>query len=66
MSNLQLLTVLARQRQRDVARDVALARYAWSPRVAVARTLVALGALAVLLGTALDDEHERKPEIKVA
>jgi len=66
MLNLVLLTELGRQRQRDVARDVALCHYARSPRVAVGRTLVALGALAVFVGTALDEESERKPEIRVA
>jgi hypothetical protein len=65
MLNLELLTELGRQRQRQVARDVALSRHAPSPRVAVGRTLVAFGAFAVLIGSVLDDESERKPEIIV-
>ena len=66
MLNLVLLAELSRQRRRDVARDVALCHYARSPRVAVGRALVALGALAVVIGNALDEESERKPEITVA
>jgi hypothetical protein len=66
MLNLVLLTELGRQRQRDVARDVALCHHARSPRIVLGRTLVALGALVVLIGTALDQEAERKPEIRVA
>jgi hypothetical protein len=66
MFNLDLLTELGRQRRCEVAREVALCRYARSPRVAVGRMLVAMGALAVLVGSALDDESERKPEITVA
>jgi hypothetical protein len=66
MLNLELLTVLGQQRRHDVARDVALCHHARSPRIAVGRTLVALGALAVLIGTALDEESERKPEITIA
>jgi len=66
MYNLELLTALGRQRQLDVAHDVARCHYARSPRIAVGRTLVALGALAVLVGTALDEDSERKPEITVA
>jgi hypothetical protein len=66
MSNLLLLAELGRQRQRDIARDVARCRYGPSPRAAFARTLVALGALAVVLGNALDDESERNPETTIA
>ena len=66
MLSLSTLTELGRQRRRDVARDVALCHYARSPRVTVGRALVALGALAVFVGTALDEESERKPEITVA
>lgn len=66
MLNLVTLTELGRQRQRDVARDVALCHHARSPRIAVGRVLVALGAFAVFVGSALDDESERKPEITVA
>jgi hypothetical protein len=53
MLNLELLT------------ELALSRHAPSPRVAVGRTLVAFGAFAVLIGSVLDDESERKPEIIV-
>ncbi len=66
MLNLVLLTRLAQQRQRDVARDVALCHHVRSPRVLFGRMLVALGALAVFAGVALDEESERKPEITVA
>ncbi len=66
MFNLVLLTELGRQRQRDVARDVALCHHVRSPRIAVGRALVALGALAVLVGSNLDEESERKPKITVA
>jgi hypothetical protein len=66
MYNLQLLTELSRQRRREVARDVALCHHARSPRVFVGRALVALGAFVVFVGTALDEESERKPEIKTA
>ena len=66
MLNLELLTELGRQRRRDVAHDVARCHHARSPRIAVGRALVALGALAVCVGTALDEESERKPEITVA
>jgi tRNA(Ile)-lysidine synthase TilS/MesJ len=66
MSNLMLLTELGRLRQHAIAREVALCHHARSPRIAVGRTLVALGALVVLLGSTLDDEAERKPEITVA
>jgi len=65
MMNLVLLTELGRERRRDVARDIALCRRAASPRAAFARTLVALGGLAVTLGTALDDETGQKAEIPV-
>lgn len=66
MFNLVSLTELGRQRQCDVARDVALCHYARSPRILVGRTLVAIGALAVCLGSALDQESEHKPQITVA
>ena len=66
MFNLELLTELGRQRQRSVARDVALCHHVRSPRVALGRTLVALGALTVFVGMALDEESDRKPEILVA
>ncbi len=66
MLNLELLTQLGRQRQRDVARDVALCHYARSPRVLLGRMLLALGAVAVFAGHALDEESERKPQITVA
>jgi hypothetical protein len=66
MLNLVLLAELGRQRQRDVARDVARCHYARSPRVALGRMLVALGAFTVFVGLALDEESERKPEIQVA
>jgi hypothetical protein len=66
MLNIVLLTELGRQRRSDVARDVALCHHARSPRIAVGRTLVALGALAVIVGSALDEEPERKPKITVA
>lgn len=63
MLNFVSLAELGRQRQRDVARDVALCHHARSPRAMFGRTLVALGALAVFVGTALDEESERKPKI---
>ncbi|GAC1412145.1 MAG: hypothetical protein NVSMB64_22350 [Candidatus Velthaea sp.] len=63
MLNLELLTELGRERRRDVARDIARNRHAPSTRAIFGRTLVALGALAVMLGTALDEDPERKPEI---
>ncbi|GAC1533723.1 MAG: hypothetical protein NVS2B17_01780 [Candidatus Velthaea sp.] len=63
MLNLELLTVLGRERRRDVARDIARNRHARSTRAVCGRMLVALGALAVILGTALDDEVDRKREI---
>jgi hypothetical protein len=66
MFNLDLLAEIGRQRRRQIARDVALCRHVQSPRVALGRTLVALGALAVFVGSALDDESDRKPEITVA
>jgi hypothetical protein len=66
MLDLVVLTELGRQRQRDVARDVALCHHVRSPRVVVGRILVALGVFVVCIGTALDDESERKPEITVA
>ena len=66
MMNLVLMTELGRQRRRDVARDIALCKQAASPRIAFARTLVTLGALAVMLGTAIDDETGQKAEIPVA
>lgn len=66
MLNLSVLTELGRQRQRAVAHDVALCHHVRSPRVVIGRTLVALGALVVCIGTALDEESERKPEITVA
>lgn len=66
MLNLELLTELGRQRQRGVARDVALCHHVRSPRIVLGRTLVALGALVVFLGAALDEEPEHKPEIRVA
>jgi hypothetical protein len=66
MLNSFVLTELGRQRQRDVARDVALCRHVRSPRVVVGRMLVAVGALVVCIGMALDDEAERKPETTVA
>ena len=65
MLNSFVLTELGRQRQRDVARDVALCRHVRSPRVVVGRMLVAVGALVVCIGMALD-EAERKPETTVA
>jgi hypothetical protein len=66
MLNLELLTQLARERQRDVARDVALCHHVRGPRITLGRALVAIGALAVVIGTALDEESERKPEIPMA
>jgi hypothetical protein len=66
MFNLVLLTELGRQRQRDVARDVALCHRARSPRIVLGRTLVALGAFVVFIGAALDEESERNPEVRVA
>ena len=66
MLNYSALAELGRQRRRDVARDVALCHHARSPRVVVGRLLVALGAFAVVVGSALDEDNERKPEIKVA
>jgi len=66
MFNLEALSGLARERRREVARDVALCHHVASPRIAVGRILVAAGAFAVLVGSALDDESERKPEITVA
>jgi len=65
MMNLVLLTELGRERRRDVARDIALCRQAASPRVAFARTLVALGSLAVAFGTAIDEETGREAEISL-
>jgi len=56
MLNLELLTQLGRERQRDVARDITRNRYAPSTRAALGRTLVAIGALAVIVGSALDDD----------
>jgi hypothetical protein len=66
MLNHVLLEELCRQRRRDVARDVARCRHAPSPRVALGRLLVAFGALVVFVGSTLDDESERKPEVTVA
>ncbi len=66
MFNLVALTELGRQRQRDVARDVAMCHHVTSPRVVFGRTLVAVGAVAVFVGMALDEESERKPEITIA
>lgn len=66
MLNIELLTELGRQRRREIARSVALCHHAQSPRIVVGRTLVALGAFAVFVGTALDQEPDRKPEITVA
>ncbi len=66
MYNLVLLTELGRQRQRSVARDVALCHHVRSPRVTLGRALVALGAVAVFAGMALDEETERKPDILIA
>ena len=66
MLNFVALTELGRQRRRDVERDVALCRHAPSARAVVGRTLVALGALAVLVGTALDEESDRRPQRTVA
>jgi hypothetical protein len=66
MLNLPLLTELGRQRQRDVARDVARCHHVLSPRILLGRSLVALGELVVLVGTALDEESEHKPKITVA
>ena len=66
MLNFVLLCELAWQRRRAVAHDVALCHHVRSPRVVAGRTLVALGALAVFVGTALDEESERKPEITIA
>ncbi|MFN2459974.1 MAG: hypothetical protein ABR591_04740 [Candidatus Velthaea sp.] len=64
--NVVLLIELGRERRREVARDIATCRYARSPRVALGRALLALGALAVMLGTALDEESGRKAEITTA
>jgi hypothetical protein len=66
MFNYEALSKLARERRREVAGDVALCHHVQSPRIAVGRMLVAAGALAVLVGSVLDDESERKPEITVA
>jgi hypothetical protein len=66
MLDLGVLTELGRQRQRAVAHDVALCRHVRSPRVVVGQVLVALGALVVCIGTALDEDSERKSEIPVA
>ena len=71
MFNLMLLTALSRQRQRDVARDVALCHYALRPRVAAGRVLRAVGALIVHVGAALDRESElpesdRRAEVTAA
>ena len=66
MLNYIALAELGRQRRCDVARDVALCHHARSPRVVVGRLLVALGAFAVVVGSTLDEDNERKPEIKVA
>ncbi len=64
--NQVLLTELARLRQRDIACDVARCRRVPSPRVFVGRALVAAGAVAVLLGAALDDESERERQRMLA
>jgi len=66
MLDLTVLTELGRQRQRVVARDVALCRHVRSPRFVIGRILVALGALVVCIGMALNDEPEREPETTVA
>ncbi len=65
MLNHQLLTELSRQRRRDVAREVALCQQVRSPRCIAGRALIALGGLAVVIGTALDQEPERNPQITI-
>lgn len=65
MLNVPLLTELSRQRQRDVAREVALCRHALGPRIILGRTLIAVGAFIVFAGAKLDQESERKPQITV-
>lgn len=64
--NQVLLTELSRERQRDIARDVALCRFARSPLIFVGRVLVAAGAFVVLIGAALDDESDAARERRVA
>ncbi len=66
MFNYEALSNLVLERRREVARDVALCHHVHSPRIAVGRMLVAAGAFAVLVGSVLDDESERKPEITIA
>jgi hypothetical protein len=66
MFNHVLLTELCRQRRRDVAREVALCHQVPSPRRVIGDTLVAVGGLAIFIGTAIGDESERQPKITVA
>ncbi len=66
MFSYETLAELSRQRRLGVAQDVARCHHVRSPRVAVGRALVALGALTVVVGLKLDDETERKPEITIA
>lgn len=64
MLNLVVLTELSRQRRRDVARDVALCHRVRSPRAEAGRILVFLGALAVRIGVALDNETETSAALR--